>query len=111
MDIKQEIVRYIENNPSTTFLEIEQLFKDNEFDYKGDLVLNYQNFKNIILWSKWNQPAVKVLEELLNEGKIRMNLSNGLVYETAGGVLNLPIARSFKEKDEQEWLPVTFKLA
>ena len=110
MEIKQEIIKYIEEVQNATFIGLEGVFKENNIDYKGDLVLNYQDFKNIILWSKWNKEAISVLEELLSEGKIVMSLSNALPYEEAGGVLNLPIARSFKERDFQEWLPVTFKV-
>ncbi|HDJ1899087.1 TPA: pathogenicity island protein, partial [Staphylococcus aureus] len=34
-NIKGELVNYIKNNAGTSFVEIEKVFDENAFDYKG----------------------------------------------------------------------------
>ncbi|HCZ8175689.1 TPA: pathogenicity island protein, partial [Staphylococcus aureus] len=53
-NIKGELVNYIKNNAGTSFVEIEKVFDENAFDYKGQGAYTSAVNNNIVYWYGWN---------------------------------------------------------
>ncbi len=49
--MKQIILEYIKRHEGTSFVEIEQLFEDNHFNYKGNGAYSSGQHQNVIFWS------------------------------------------------------------
>lgn len=108
-DIKSELVRYISENVGTSFVEIERIFQENNFDYKGNGAYTSAVNSNILYWYGWNKQAFKVVSELVNDSLIEMNACEPFIYFIDGKGLNLPIVKS-KSVNTYHWLPVTFSV-
>ncbi|MDU0429275.1 pathogenicity island protein [Staphylococcus chromogenes] len=108
-DIKSELVRYISENVGTSFVEIERIFQENNFDYKGNGAYTSTVNSNILYWYGWNKQAFKVVSELVNDSLIEMNVCEPFIYFIDGKGLNLPIVKS-KSVNTYHWLPVTFSV-
>lgn len=106
MTIKQKLLNYIETHSGTSFVEIERLFKEHHFHYEGDRSL--QGNRNLILWLDWNNEAVALINELLEEGSIICKTIHLLAYLVDGGTIPLPIAKEARAYESPRWLPVAF---
>ncbi|HDA7915243.1 TPA: pathogenicity island protein [Staphylococcus aureus] len=109
-NIKGELVNYIKNNAGTSFVEIEKVFEENNFDYKGDGAYTSGQHPNVVFWIGWNQKAFDVIAELKKDGRIEMDICEPIVYMVDGKGLDLPIVRSKNIKTDH-WLPVTFTIS
>ncbi|HCV6748720.1 TPA: pathogenicity island protein [Staphylococcus aureus] len=107
--MKQIILEYIKRHEGTSFVEIEQLFEDNHFNYKGNGAYSSGQHQNVIFWSGWNKPAFTIIAELKRDGFIEMDVCPPIVYLVDGKGLSLPIARSKNIKTDH-WLPVAFNI-
>ncbi|MGE7945502.1 pathogenicity island protein [Lysinibacillus sp. NPDC093688] len=106
MTIKQKLLNYIETHSGTSFVEIERLFEENHFHYEGDQSL--QGDTNLILWLDWNDEAVALINELLEEGSIICKTIHLIAYIADGGSIPLPIAKETRAYHSPRWLPVAF---
>lgn len=107
--LKKEILKYISKHECTSFAELETLFEQLNFEYKGDILYSSGSNQNIVFWAGWNQKAFNLISELKRAGKIEMTPCEKLVYVVDGKGLTLPIARNVNVKRES-WLPVTFSV-
>ncbi|EHT6210676.1 pathogenicity island protein, partial [Staphylococcus pseudintermedius] len=48
--LKKEILNYIKNHKETSFVEIERIFEENKFDYKGNGAYTSGENDNVIFW-------------------------------------------------------------
>ncbi|EHS79903.1 hypothetical protein IS189_0946 [Staphylococcus aureus subsp. aureus IS-189] len=62
--LKSEILEYIKAHAGTSFVEIERVFEENNFDYKGDGAYTSGQHPNVVFWVGWNQEAFDVIAEL-----------------------------------------------
>lgn len=62
--LKSEILEYIKGHAGTSFVEIERVFEENNFDYKGDGAYTSGQHPNVVFWVGWNQEAFDVIAEL-----------------------------------------------
>ena len=53
--LKSEILEYIKAHAGTSFVEIERVFEENNFDYKGDGAYTSGQHPNVVFWIGWNQ--------------------------------------------------------
>ncbi|MCI2789739.1 MULTISPECIES: pathogenicity island protein [Staphylococcus] len=108
-NIKNELVDYIKNNAGTSFVEIEKVFDENDFDYKGQGAYTSAENNNIVFWYGWNKQAFDVVSGLVNDGVIEMSRCESIIYIVDGKGLNFPILKS-DDVETYHWLPVTFSL-
>ncbi|MEB6611089.1 hypothetical protein [Staphylococcus borealis] len=107
--IKSEILDYIKTHDGTTFVEIENLFEEKHFKYKGDGAYTSGEHPNVIFWIGWNQDAFNIIAELKRDEFIEMDICSPIIYMVDGKGLNLPIVKSKNIKTDH-WLPVSFKI-
>ncbi|EQA7714421.1 pathogenicity island protein [Staphylococcus pseudintermedius] len=105
--LKKEILNYIKNHKETSFVEIERIFEENKFDYKGNGAYTSGDNDNVILWVGWNERAFDIVAGLKRDGYIEMNICPPMYYLIDGKSLNLPIVKSKNIKTDH-WLPVAF---
>lgn len=105
--LKNEILNYIKIHAETSFVEIERIFEEHQFDYKGDGAYSSGENDKVIFWLGWNQEAFKLIAELKRDGLIEMNICPPLCYMVDGKMLKLPIVKS-KNIRTDHWLPVAF---
>ncbi|MGJ1067668.1 pathogenicity island protein [Staphylococcus warneri] len=108
-NIKDKLVNYIKNNAGTSFVEIEKVFDENDFDYKGQGAYTSAENNNIIFWYGWNKQAFDVVSDLVNDGVIEMKKCESFIYMVDGKGLNFPVLKS-DNVDTYHWLPVTFNI-
>ncbi|WP_269924663.1 pathogenicity island protein [Staphylococcus aureus] len=108
--LKSEVLEYIKAHAGTSFVEIERVFEENNFDYKGDGAYTSGQHPNVVFWVGWNQEAFDVIAELKKDGHIEMDICEPIVYMVDGKGLDLPIVRSKNIKTDH-WLPVTFTIS
>ncbi|WP_427108647.1 pathogenicity island protein [Lysinibacillus xylanilyticus] len=106
MAIKQKLLNYIETHSGTSFVEMERLFKENHFHYEGDQSL--QGDTNLILWLDWNNEAIALINELLEEGSIICKTIHLIAYIVDGGTIPLQVAKEARAYQSPRWLPVAF---
>lgn len=107
--LKSEIINYIKLHEGTSFVEIERIFEDNHFNYKGDGAYTSGHHPNVIFWSGWNQNAFNIIAELKRDGFIEMDVCPPIIYLVDGKGLDLPIVKSKYIKTDH-WLPVAFNI-
>ncbi|EIS6358844.1 pathogenicity island protein [Staphylococcus pseudintermedius] len=105
--LKKEILNYIKNHKETSFVEIERIFEENKFDYKGNGAYTSGDNDNVIFWVGWNERAFDIIAGLKRDGYIEMNICPPMYYLIDGKSLNLPIVKSKNIKTDH-WLPVAF---
>ncbi|ELD8124359.1 pathogenicity island protein [Staphylococcus pseudintermedius] len=105
--LKKEILNYIKNHKETSFVEIERIFEENKFDYKGNGAYTSGDNDNVIFWVGWNERAFDIVSGLKRDGYIEMNICPPMYYLIDGKSLNLPIVKSKNIKTDH-WLPVAF---
>ena len=108
-NVKNKIIKYITENAGTSFVEIEKIFDENHFDYKGNGAYTSAENNNIVFWYGWNEQAFNVVSSLVNEGLIEMRTCEPVIYIVDGKSLNFPIVKS-ECINTYHWLPVTFNL-
>ncbi|HDE4337184.1 TPA: pathogenicity island protein [Staphylococcus aureus] len=108
--IKKELVNYIKDNAGTSFVEIEKIFEENNFDYKGNGAYTSAESSHIVYWYGWNRQAFNIVSELVNDDLIQMNRCEPIIYMVDGKGLSLPIANN-KNIETDYWLPVVFNIS
>lgn len=107
-EIKQKILDYITQNSGTTYAEIEHIFEQHGFPFKGDLLSCSGQCDNVILWSGWTKDAFLIISDLLESGLIHRELCRTLLYMIDGKMLSLPVVKRFVKYKTPHWLPTVF---
>lgn len=107
--IKQEIVEKIYRDDHVSFVEIEKILKEHNFDYKGDRVIHHEGCPHLIIWAGWNEDAVEIVAGVLREEAICLQTTHNLTYLIDGGGLDLPIAKGIKKYKRDHWLPMVLR--
>lgn len=107
-EMEHKLVEYINQNNHVSFIEIERLFNENNFDYKGDKAININI--NLLIWDNWNDAACNIINRILALGLVRISPTIATTYAVDCGGLNIPIARQLNRRKYKNphWLPVTF---
>ncbi|MEO2248406.1 hypothetical protein [Staphylococcus saprophyticus] len=106
--LKNLIVDYIENNKGTSFVELESVFEEQGYDYKGQIAFANAEYPNILYWSGWNKEAMDIIIELLNEKSIDIERCLEEVYLIDGKCLKYPQPKNKISKDKEYWIPIVF---
>lgn len=103
------IYDFIKKHGGVSFVEVENLFRENRFDYKGKLMLGTPA-PNIVIWLFWNEAAVDVMTKVIGMGAA-FTCTSPLIYYYDGAAPNLPIAQTTRGyKKEVHWLPVVLNV-
>lgn len=108
-NMKAAVLDYIRKNDCVTHTEIEWLFNQCGFDYKGDLMDCSSLCENVIFWEGWNQKAYNILQELLLDGMIYRDIAPSIVVLTMGTALDLPLVKRNVQYKTLHWLPVMYR--
>ncbi|HCT0446263.1 TPA: pathogenicity island protein [Staphylococcus pseudintermedius] len=108
--IKKELVNYVKDNVDTSFVEIEKIFEENSFDYKGNGAYTSAENSHVVFWYGWNRQAFNIVSELVNDDLIQMNRCEPIIYMVDGKALSLPIVDN-KNIETDHWLPVVFNIS
>lgn len=92
------------------FTDIEQLFEENGFDFRGDMAITI-GIPNVHVWYDWNEDAVEVLRRLRDRG-IVLRDESPLTYYYDGRAPIFPIASvsNIRRKagyKEEHWFPAS----
>lgn len=109
-EIQKDILNYIKEHEGTSFVEIENIFKKSNFDYKGDREIVSRNFKNVYYWTGWNKQAISVLTELMKSNLVNFCVASTFIYVVDGKVLLLPQATRWKNYKTPRWVPLAFNI-
>ncbi|VED33712.1 pathogenicity island protein [Staphylococcus warneri] len=108
-NIQSKLIDYIKDNAGTSFVEIEKVFEQNNFDYKGQGAYTSSKNSNIVFWYGWNKKAFNVVNGLINDGVIAMSRCESMIYIVDGKGLNFPILKT-DDVVTYHWLPVAFNI-
>jgi len=110
MDITNKIIEYIKTHTETSFVEIEQIFEDNNFNYKGNRSIASSEHNNVIYWEGWNQEAINIISKVMDSGSIMMHTTQVFTYVIDGKGLSIPIAKCKRHYNNPHWIPIAFTL-
>lgn len=105
-DVALKVLEYIQENPGTSYAEIERVFEEAGFDYEGEFEIYVD--ENVIFWTGWNEKAIKIMIELQQTGLVSKEPADLAVYLIAGKCLQLPLVVDIQQFSTPHWLPVAF---
>lgn len=108
--IKRVVLDYINQNDAVSYAELEWLFEQNRYDYKGDLMACSDQNEHVVFWSGWSQEAFDLVGELIGDDLIHRVPADPLVYLIDGKGLRLPVVKRFIPYKTDHWLPVVFRI-
>ncbi|EZX20751.1 hypothetical protein V070_01815 [Staphylococcus aureus C0673] len=106
-NIKKIICDYISKNDVTSFVEIERIFEENNFKYKGELSQTGSKTPHVVFWIGWNMTAIEIIQELMAEERIFMEACEPIIYVIDGVTIDLPIPKK-ANFTKPHWIPVAF---
>ena len=104
-EMKKVVLDYINKNDSVSYAELQWLFQQKKYDYKGDVMSCSEVCEHVVFWSGWNEDTYNMMGELMQEGRIHREPTVFLTYLIDGGALSLPIVKSGRnyKKDGCRW--------
>ena len=107
-EMKQRALEYIERNDHVSYAELEWLFEQNDYDYKGNMDALSDACEHVVFWTGWQQEAYDMLAELISEGKVHRKPTPFLTYLIDGKTLLLPQVKRGTQYKTAHWLPAVF---
>ena len=97
-EIKKIVVDYINKNESASYAELQWLFDEKGYDYKGELLSCSDVCEHVVFWSGWNAEAFDLMTEPVHP----------LRYLMDGAGLTLPKVQRAVQYKTDHWAPVVF---
>lgn len=107
-EIKKIVLDYINKNDSASYVELQWLFEQNGYEYKGDLMSCSNVCEHVVFWAGWKAEAYDLLTELLHEGVVHREPAHPLRYLMDGAALALPKVQRTVQYKTDHWAPVVF---
>ncbi|MFF5993955.1 pathogenicity island protein [Lysinibacillus sp. KU-BSD001] len=107
-DVALKVLEYIRKNPGASYTEVERVFEEVGFQYKGDYEIYDGEFQNIIFWTGWNKEAIELIVDLQQQKLIAKELADPIIYLIDGKSLRLPLVEHIKQYSTPHWLPIGF---
>lgn len=109
-EMERKLVAYINQNNHVSFVDIERLFRENQFAYEGDRAIIINNDNNLLIWEGWNDIACNIINRVVALGLVIISRTIPTTYIIDCGGLNLPIAKQWNNRRYKtpHWLPVVF---
>lgn len=107
-EMKEIVLDYINKNDSVSYAELQWLFEQNGYDYKGDLLSCSDQCEHVIFWSGWNEDTYNMMNELIHEGLIHREPTVFFTYLVDGAGLTYPLVKKTIQYKTDHWLPIVF---
>lgn len=107
--MRDKIIEKIMKDDHVSFVEVEKLFDESGFEYKGSRVMRLCEISNLIVWGEWNQEAIDLINDILEKESIALQMCQPLIYLIDGKGINLPIAKSIRPYKTERWIPMVFR--
>ncbi len=107
--VKQAILNYILEKDQVTYIEVERIFNEHSFEFKGDRSITSGMNEFVVLWNGWNKEAINIVNELFDARLIKAEPTQPINYIIDGGDLNLPLVKGVHRYKEDHWLPVALR--
>lgn len=107
-EIKGIIMNHINEQNHVTYVELERLFQEHGYNYKGTYDILSEKSDHVLFWSGWNKETIELINELQEEKKIHKEPAQFITYLIDGGGMNLPLVKTAREYKRDHWLPVVF---
>lgn len=107
-EMKAAVLEYINRNDAVSYAELQWLFEQNGYDYKGDVMACSDQNEHVVFWSGWNKDTFDMMGELIHEGLIHREPISTLTYLIDGAAMNFPIVKRNTDYKTDHWLPTVF---
>lgn len=115
--LKQYMYDYVKEHKEIPIYQLEDLFKELGYNFKGKASVTHDIDKNIVFWSGWNEMTMRALIELVKGEQLDLVYRGSYVmrYLLDGRVPNLPLAISYPVDGQQtevpSWVPMLLKVS
>ncbi len=107
--VKADILKYIREKDHVSYAEIEQIFEQDGYPYKGEGVICSPANDMVVFWQGWNSDAANIIGELKQEGKVFQQPTSAFPYWVEGHYLKIPLVRKAYPYKTEHWLPLVFR--
>ena len=105
--IIERLLKELEEKKDLLFTEIEEIFEEEGYDYKGKRSLLHPKDTNLVMWMGWNEGAIDIIGTLLEIPEMFLIQCTTIETLTYSEWLNLPIAKTDKRVHTKPyWFPV-----
>jgi hypothetical protein len=101
--MKAQIVADLEVSRDMSFAELAGRWPEHFRD--GPYLLPWPKLENVFIWVGLTEDALRLIEELLNEGLAELGSTSYLVYVADGMMPTQPIAKRFRSYKAPHWVP------
>ncbi|MGW9860561.1 hypothetical protein ACUXPZ_001002 [Staphylococcus epidermidis] len=114
--LKQYIYDYVKEHKEIPIYQLEDLFKELDYDFKGKASVTHDIDKNIVFWSGWNKLTMYALIELVKGEQLDLvyRASYVMRYLLDGRVPSLPLSITYPEYGQQtevpSWVPMLLRV-
>lgn len=114
--LKQYMYDYVKEHKEIPIYQLEDLFEELDYAFKGKASVSHDIDNNIVFWSGWNEMTMHALIELVKGEQLDLVYRSSYVmrYLLDGRVPNLPLAISYPEYEQQtqvpSWLPMLLRV-
>jgi len=107
MKIEKIIINKLKEEKALFFADIEQLFEEYNYDYKGEKSIYSGENESLIIWTGWNEKTVDMIVNIISKtSQIYCKQATYIEVLLMGKPLNLPIAKKTNYKYKKvHWLP------
>lgn len=106
--LKQDILAEAERTGSLLFTEVERIFQEHNFAYKGGYAVvpsKERNLGTVSYWYDWSKEACSLILELLHTHKLTVVPTHPLSYLANGCYMQVPIVKSIRCYKTEHWIP------
>lgn len=107
-EMKRIILDYINKNGSASYAEVEWLFQQNGYDYRGDVMACSEQCEHVVFWDGWKHEAFEIMTELLRESVVHREPAHPLRYLVDGAAMTIPIVKRGIQYKTDHWAPAVF---
>lgn len=107
-EMKKAVLEYINKNDAVSYAELQWLFEQNGYEYRGDVMTCSDQNEHVVFWSGWNEDTFDMIGELIQEGLIHREPTDTLTYLIDGAMMNFPVVKRYTGYKTDHWLPTVF---
>lgn len=107
-EMKKAVLEYINKNDAVSYVELQWLFEQNGYDYRGDVMTCSDQNEHVVFWSGWNEDTFDMMGELIHEGLVHREPTDTLTYLIDGAMMDFPVVKRNADYKTDHWLPAVF---
>lgn len=113
-EVKAKVYEYIKKQGGVSYAEIERLFDELGYSWKGVAVCCSSVNRYVVFWEGWHKQAYSIISELLQEKKLKRTPAPVWLYLLDGKGLDLPQVpdvTDYRSIKRECWLPCMLSAA